>query len=241
VRSSIKKIAMKNSPLSILVVAAHPDDEILGCGGTMAKHVTKGDEVNVLIMAEGVTSRDSERDREKRENELSELTKAAKIANDIIGANSIHLHDFPDNRLDSIDLLDLIITIEFYINKYQPSIVYTHHRGDVNIDHKIVHDAVLAATRPQPGNCVKTLLFFEIASSTEWTPPQSIISFHPNWFIDISDTLEIKLQALEAYVEEMRTFPHPRSIDGIKYLSKWRGANVGVDSCEAFILGRNIL
>ena len=232
---------MQKSPLSILVVAAHPDDEILGCGGTMAKHVKQGHQVNVLIMAEGVTSRDSTRNRKKRKNELSELTKAAKIANDLIGVKSLHLHDFPDNRLDSMDLLDLIIVIESYINKYQPSIVYTHHRGDVNIDHTIVHDAVLAATRPQPGHCVKTLLFFESASSTEWRPPQSIISFHPNWFIDISDTLEIKLQALEAYAGEMRTFPHPRSFDAMRYLSKWRGANVGIDSCEAFILGRNIL
>ena len=179
-------------------MAAHPDDEVLGCGGAMVKkHIENGDNVHVIIMAEGMTSRDTSRNREGRSSDLSTLAETAKTANDIIGVTSLYLHDFPDNRMDSLDLLDVVKVIEGFIETYQPSIVYTHHRGDVNIDHTVIHDAVIAATRPQPGHCVKTLLFFETASSTEWRPAQSLSAFSPNWFVDISGAaLEKKLQSL---------------------------------------------
>lgn len=226
---------------SILVVAAHPDDEVLGCGGAMVNHIENGDEVHVLILAEGMTSRDLKRNRESRSSDLSTLAQTAKKANDIIGVSSLHLHDFPDNRMDSVDLLDVVKVIESFIKKYQPSIVYTHHRGDVNIDHTVIHDAVITATRPQPGFCVKTLLFFETASSTEWRPPQSSNSFHPNWFVDISgNALSKKLKALDAYTTEMRQFPHARSVKALDYLAKWRGASIGYQAAEGFMLGRYI-
>jgi LmbE family N-acetylglucosaminyl deacetylase len=227
---------------SILVVAAHPDDEVLGCGGAMVKHIENGDDVHVIILAEGMTSRDATRNRDGRSDDLTTLADTAKKANDIIGVTSLHLHDFPDNRMDSLDLLDVVKVIEGFIETYQPSIVYTHHRGDVNIDHTVIHDAVIAATRPQPGHCVKTVLFFETASSTEWRPAQSQRPFSPNWFVDISgDALEKKLQALDAYTTEMRAFPHARSVKALDYLAKWRRSTIGCDAAEGFMLGRQIV
>ncbi len=212
----------------VLIIAAHPDDEVLGCGGAMVKHIENGDDVHVIILAEGMTSRDTNRNREGRSSDLSTLAETAKKANDIIGVTSLHLHDFPDNRMDSLDLLDVVKVIEGFIETYQPSIVYTHHRGDVNIDHTVIHDAVIAATRPQPGHCVKTVLFFETASSTEWRPAQSLSAFSPNWFVDISGSaLSKKLEALEAYTTEMRAFPHARSVKALDYLAKWRGSIIG--------------
>jgi LmbE family N-acetylglucosaminyl deacetylase len=227
--------------MNILVVAAHPDDEVLGCGGTIAKHSQKGDSVHVIILAEGVTSRDTQRNPEERKSELSALAKMADQASEILGATSLSLHNFPDNRMDSCDLLDIIKVIENAINKYNPDIIYTHHSCDVNIDHCRIHEAVVTACRPLPGSQIKTLLFFEVASSTEWQTPNSAPAFTPNWFVDISDTLSIKLKALETYQSEMRPWPHPRSIPGLEYLAKWRGSMIGVEAAEAFVLGRNII
>lgn len=225
----------------VLVVAAHPDDEVLGCGGAMVKHLQRGDEVHVLILAEGMTSRDDKRNRHGRKSDLLTLAETAKKANDIIGVSSLHLHDFPDNRMDSLDLLDVVKVVESFIATYNATIVYTHHRGDVNIDHRVIHDAVIAATRPQPNHSVKQLLFFETASSTEWRPPSSMTAFAPNWFVDISgECLTKKLQALDAYTTEMRDFPHARSVTALEYLAKWRGASVGCDAAESFVLGRLI-
>ncbi|MED1642041.1 PIG-L family deacetylase [Brevibacillus agri] len=226
---------------SILVIAAHPDDEVLGCGGTIARHVSEGDKVHVVILAEGLTSRDPSRNREEREEELSLLGEAAKKANSILGVHVLRLHNFPDNRMDSLHLLDVTKTVENFIEEFQPEIVYTHHGGDVNIDHRIIHQAVITATRPIFPHTVKTLLFFETASSTEWMPMGSAPGFHPNWFVDISKSLGKKLKALEAYESEMRAWPHSRSIKALEHLAYWRGASSGVNAAEAFFLGRNIL
>ena len=225
---------------TILVIAAHPDDEILGCGGTIAKHVQAGDEVYVAILAEGLTSRDQTRNRENHLDGLSELEKSAQRANQILGVASLVMLDFPDNRMDSLDRLDVTKAVEELIRKYQPEIVYTHHVGDVNIDHRVIHDAVITACRPLAGNPVKTILFFEVASSTEWQPPGSAPTFAPNWFVDISDTLNLKLEALEAYASEMRAWPHSRSIKALEHLAHWRGATISVDAAEAFMLGRQL-
>lgn len=225
----------------ILIVAAHPDDEVLGCGGAIAKHTQIGDNVNVVILAEGITSRDSERNREKRDQELSELVQAANKANDILGVSSLTIMDFPDNRIDSVDRLDVIKEVERFVDKYKPDIVYTHHAGDLNIDHRLIHEAVVTACRPIPSHPVEILLFFEVPSSTEWQIPGSAPHFAPNWFIDITDTLDIKIKALEAYQSEMRNWPHSRSISALEHLARWRGASVGVEAAEAFVLGRNIV
>ena len=227
--------------MKVLVVAAHPDDEVLGCGGAIAKHTEQGDILHVLIMAEGATSRSLQRDRAKAKNQLSALAVAAQQASEILGVQSLKLHDFPDNRMDSCDLLDVIKVIEKKISQYQPEIIYTHHFGDVNIDHRRIHEAVVTAVRPIPGQIVQTLLFFEIASSTEWQPSSSALPFTPNWFVDISETLSLKIKALTAYESEMRPFPHARSVNALEHLAKWRGASVGVEAAEAFLLGRNLI
>ena len=226
---------------NVLVIAAHPDDEVLGCGATIARHSRLGDIVHVVIIAEGVTSRDIKRERIKRGTELSTLAKAAHTAKDILGVSSLILHGFPDNRMDSVDLLDVIKVIEQHINEYKPAIVYTHHAGDLNVDHRIVHEAVVTACRPAPSQLVKTLLFFEIPSSTEWQVSGSAIAFIPNWFVDISDTLDMKMKALEAYQMEMRPWPHVRSLDAVLYLARWRGATIGVKAAESFVTGRNLI
>ncbi|MDB4623042.1 PIG-L family deacetylase [bacterium] len=226
---------------SILIVAAHPDDEVLGCGGTIAKHADSGDEVQVLIVAEGSTSRQQERDRARVRDELSALVKAAQMAGSILGATGVELLDLPDNRLDSLDRLDLIKRIEERVERHQPNCVYVHHVGDVNVDHRRLHEAVVTACRPTPGHLVKRLLSFEVASSTEWQPPGSAPAFQPNWFVDIADQWERKREALVAYSSEMRDWPHARSLEAVEHLARWRGAQVGVEAAEAFLLLRQLV
>jgi LmbE family N-acetylglucosaminyl deacetylase len=222
-----------------LVVAAHPDDEVLGCGGTVARMSSEGWSVHVLIVAEGATSRDSSRDRDARQGELSELARAANAANAILGAASVVLGDLPDNRMDSIDLLDVVKLVESAVSTHRPSLVFTHHVGDLNVDHRVLHNAVVIACRPLPGSCVEELLFFEVASSTEWTPSTSGPAFAPTVFYDITAHLQAKLAALAAYESEMRPFPHARSLKALEALAIWRGASCGFDAAEAFALGRS--
>lgn len=224
----------------IAVVCAHPDDEVLGCGGTIAKHTKIGDEVCVLILAEGITSRDVKRDLASRAIEIEELAKNAKKANDILGVASLDIKNFPDNRMDSVDTLDIVKVIESFFEKHRPNIVYTHNSGDLNIDHRLVNEAVIIASRPHPQNTIETLLFFEVPSSTEWQVSPLAQVFSPNWFVDIEQTLNIKLEAVSKYHLEIRPWPHARSIEAVSHLARWRGASVGVEAAEAFVLGRNL-
>ena len=226
--------------MKYLVIAAHPDDEVLGCGGSMAKWAKEGHEVHVLILAEGSTSRDKQRDRASRTEELSLLAQSAKRATYILAVESVELLDYPDNRMDSIDLLDVVKEVEKKNEELKPDVVVTHHGGDLNIDHRVIHQAVITACRPQPGQTVKRILSFEVPSSTEWQSPSSGNPFVPNWFEDISDTLELKIKALEAYESEMRKWPHARSIKALEHLARWRGATVGAEAAEAFMLVREI-
>jgi LmbE family N-acetylglucosaminyl deacetylase len=223
---------------SILILAAHPDDEVLGCGGTIAKFTDDGFIVNVAFLADGVFSRAVA--PTIRQQELTSRRTAAQKACEILGAKSVSFGDFPDNRLDTIPLLDITQAVEIIIAKHQPDIVFTHHAGDLNIDHRRLHEATVTASRPQQGHSVKTLLCFEVPSSTEWQLPGSAPTFMPNWFVDISATLDRKLAALDAYAKELRPWPHPRSLRGVEHLAHWRGATVGVDAAEAFILGRQL-
>lgn len=225
---------------TILVIAAHPDDEVLGCGGTIARLAIEGCAVHVLLMADGETSRGSGSHVPIDSRKLAARQLAAESACEILGCASLHQLALPDNRMDQLDLLDVVQHIEVVVRRVQPSMVLTHHAGDVNIDHRVVHDAVIAACRPQPGHPVKKLLFFEVPSSTEWRPAASAAPFNPNWFVDISTTLSKKSSALMAYSNELRSFPHPRSLEAIEALAKWRGASVGVIAAEAFVLGRAV-
>jgi LmbE family N-acetylglucosaminyl deacetylase len=226
---------------SVLVVAAHPDDEVLGCGGTIARHADAGDQVQVLIVAEGATSREQQRDRIQATDALSALAQAAQQAGAILGAKGVELLALPDNRLDSLDRLDLIKKIEESIARHQPQVVYVHHAGDVNVDHRRLHEAVVTACRPMPGQPVRRLLSFEVVSSTEWQPPGSAPAFQPNWFVEISDQWQRKRQALVAYTSEMRPWPHARSLEALEHLARWRGAQVGVEAAEAFCLLRQLV
>lgn len=226
---------------SVLVIAAHPDDEVLGCGGTIAKHLQNGDIVNILIVAEGQTSRQNNRNRGSLSKELKELQIAAKEANKLLGTKNLNFLDFPDNRLDSIDRLDLIKAIEIKIKKYKPTTIYTHYAWDLNIDHRRLHEAVITASRPIPGQIVKKILCFEIPSSTEWQSPGIYPSFTPNYFVDITDQINLKIKALEKYDNEMREWPHARSIRALKNLIYLRGSQVGVEAAESFYLVRQLV
>ena len=158
-----------------------------------------------------------------------------------MGVSEVKLQSFPDNRMDSVDLLDVVKQIEIVVDEYKPDIVYTHHAGDVNIDHKITHEAVVTACRPLPGQTVKTLLFFETVSSTEWQMPGGDKAFMPNWFVDISEEFEKKIEALKCYESEMREYPHSRSYEAVRMLANYRGFCVGKEFVEAFEVGRNIM
>ncbi len=218
---------------NVLVVAAHPDDEVLGCGGTIAKHTISGDKVYVLFMTNGVDSRNAS------SQNIKDRQQAAKNAADILGVSSIQQLDFPDNKMDTVALLDVVQSIEEVINKLRPEIIYTHHIGDLNIDHQITHKAAMIACRPQPNFCVKEIYAFEVLSSTEWQTP-GVEPFCPNIFIDITDYIDIKKQVLKAYSEEMRQSPHSRSIDNAIRLNALRGNSIGLDYVEAFVIIRII-
>jgi LmbE family N-acetylglucosaminyl deacetylase len=224
-----------------LVIAAHPDDEVLGCGATIARLADEGWAVHVVIMAEGATSRNTKRDPVMHVEELSELANCAKMANHILGSKSVKLLSWPDNRMDGMELLDVVKIVETEIEHHRPVMVLTHHAGDVNVDHRVIHDAVIASCRPQPGHSVKTLLFFEVPSSTEWRPAASGMQFAPDYFYDVTNSIDRKLEALNAYAPEMREFPHSRSIKAVEHLSRWRGATIGCAAAEAFMLGRAII
>tara|TARA_A100001015_G_scaffold133674_1_gene148328 strand:- start:3953 stop:4645 length:693 start_codon:yes stop_codon:yes gene_type:complete len=229
---------MKNAKKSILVVAAHPDDEVLGCGGTLAKYANDGAIIHVAFLADGVFSRD-----DSKKDLLKKLTirqTAAKKACEILGVKSVSFNDFPDNKMDTIPLLDVAKIVEDLVTKHQPEIIFTHHPGDVNVDHQIVNQSVITACRPKPGHPVRTILNFEVLSSTEWQFSPNEIHFQPNWFEDISGTLKLKIKAMEVYVDELCDWPHPRSLEAIEYLSRWRGLTVGVKAAEAFVLARKI-
>jgi LmbE family N-acetylglucosaminyl deacetylase len=225
----------------ILVVAAHPDDEVLGCGGTIARHIDKGDKVNIVILAEGVTSRDKSRNRKKRLKAINNLSLSAKKSHQILGSKSLKIFDLPDNRMDSVNLLDIVKIIEKEVNLVKPEIIYTHHISDLNIDHSITHRAVVTACRPEPKKSVKKIYCFEVPSSTDWQSVQSDKFFRPNCFIDISKTLQKKLKALKAYKSEMRPWPHSRSFKAVENLARWRGSSAGMKAAEAFIIIRDLI
>ena len=224
----------------IAVIAAHADDEVLGCGGAIAKFVKAGCQVHVLLLADGETSR-SDLDPKDYDKAQKVRNKAAMRANEILGTTSLTMLNFPDNRMDGVDLLDVVKAVETFIAEHRPNVVITHFSNDVNIDHQITHQAVVVACRPQPNHCVEELLFMEIVSSTEWIPVTGQVLFSPNYWVDITESIDIKMAALNAYKDELREFPHPRSVDGVKALSTWRGCTVGVASAESFIVGRIIV
>lgn len=215
----------------ILIVAAHPDDEVLGCFGTVSKLIKEGYEAYTLILGEGKTSRDERRDIESKKDEINILNSEIIEANNVIGIKKVFVETFPDNRFDSVDLLDIIKIISKVKEEVKPDIIFTHYENDLNIDHQITYKAVITATRPMEGEYVKEIYSFEILSSTEWNYP---LTFSPDVFFDISDTLYLKIDAMKKYKSELCEYPHPRSIEGIKLNAKYQGIRIGKRYVEAF-------
>lgn len=222
------------------VFAAHPDDEVLGCGGTINKLANQGDKVHITIMATGVLGRYASENLEsdKAKAELVAIKQAAQKSAEILKAASIEFLGFPDNAMDTVSRLVVTRAVEAIIDRYQPVGIFTHSPMDVNVDHQATFDAVVTACRPQPDSVVKRLWAFESVSSTEWQPPGAYASYEPNWFEDISENIEAKLRALACYEAELRDWPHARSMRAVEALARWRGATVGVEAAESFSLKR---
>jgi len=218
---------------TILVVAAHPDDEALGCAGTLARHVSNGDKVHIVFMSDGVTSREGDKSKELSERKQAAINFCEALS---IKQPPIFL-GFPDNRMDKGAILDIVQALEKVITGISPELIYTHHFGDLNIDHQITHQAVITACRPQPNFCVKEIYSFEVLSSTEWSTNSQFI---PNYYVDISETLELKILAIKSYNAELRLFPHARSVEAIRALAVYRGTSVGLKAAESFKIERLI-
>ncbi len=226
----------------ILIVVAHPDDEILGLGGTMTNLIKNyGVKTKVIILGEGITSRSDNRDTELWRDELETHGNNILQAQKAIGYHNVSIYDFPDNRFDSVALLDIIKIIEKEKCDFDPDAIFTHHGGDVNIDHQRTFEAVITSCRPMAHESVKTIITFETMSGTEWRASTDPKHFIPNLFVSITEEeLDAKIKAMELYEFEKRTYPHPRSPEALKIVAQRWGVAMGVSYAEAFCLVRNI-
>jgi LmbE family N-acetylglucosaminyl deacetylase len=222
---------MNFSNKKVLVVAAHPDDEVLGCGGTIARFVNEGSEVTIVLMGEGPQARHDSKEEGMQNKDVSEVQSFAKKAANALGVTDLRTFSFPDNAFDSIPLLDLVKAIESVKSEVKPDIVFTHSASDLNVDHVLTHRAALTACRSMEGESVKEIYAFEIASSTEWNVPYS---FSPTMYVNIHDTLDAKIEALKCYETEIRDFPHPRSEKNLRAMATVRGATSAFQAAEAF-------
>ncbi|MFC5491855.1 PIG-L deacetylase family protein [Nocardioides caricicola] len=218
--------------MRVLVVAAHPDDEVLGAGGTLAKHVDAGDEVRAIVVSEGATSR-------YEDTMVDELRSAGRRSGERIGFASLEFVGMPDQRLDAVALIDVTQALEPLIQDFRPDVLYTHAPMDVNTDHGIVSRAAWTACRPYAAPWLSRFLVFETPSSTEWAWPIAEGSFQPNHFVDVSTTLERKLEAMRCYDEELRPYPHPRSVQALTERASYWGSRVGVTAAEPFMILRS--
>jgi len=219
--------------MNISVIACHPDDEVLGCGGTIALYARRGSSISLLHLTKGIASRNSS-DAKYHQARLSQATSQSSS---ILGITSTHNLDLPDNQLDTVPFLEIVQAVESFISLHEPQIVFTHFHGDLNIDHQTCNKAVLTACRPLPGSYIKSILGFEVLSSTEWNPPNTFI---PHVYHDISASLSAKNKALQAYDTEMRPFPHSRSFETVSHLAYLRGSQAGLEAAEAFYCYRQI-
>lgn len=215
----------------ILVIAAHPDDEILGVGGTIPLLVKQKKQVDVLIFTDG-SSAQYFNNKAILEDKFGEATDA----NDVLGSNVLPRLDFPDMRLDTIAHIDKNIALGKIISSGGYDTVFIQDRTDINKDHNELFESTLVACRPYPGQTVKHLLSYYVNSSTEWGNLLKKAPFNPNVFIDISETIDLKLSAMEKYKTEMRDYPHPRSTEAIRTSAKYFGNMVGTEYAEPFHL-----
>lgn len=217
----------------VLVVGAHPDDEILGVGGTLAQHVRDGDEVHAVVVADGATSR-------YRGDMVSVLADSAARAAKVLGLASLRMEGLPDQRLDALPLVEVTQTIEAIVDEVRPRFVYTHFPGDVNADHGVVAKATWVASRPYVAPYLHRFAVFETPSSTEWAWPTDGTGFTPCLFVDITATLEQKLAAMDCYESELRPYPHPRSDQALRERAAGWGSKVGRAAVEAFQVLREV-
>ena len=219
--------------MNILIIAAHPDDEVLGCGGAIARYSGEGHQIHVAILGEGVTSRYASRDRADS-GLVDELHGHSQRVAELLGAKELHTFSLPDNRFDTVPLIDVVKLVEGLVEQLQPEMVFTQHGGDLNVDHAVVFRATLTAVRPLANRPVKHLYAYEVASSTEWAFQQFSPAFQPTLFLDIGQTLDLKIKAMQIYEREIRTFPHPRSPEALRATARRWGSVVGLQAAEAF-------
>ena len=223
-----------------MIIAAHPDDELLGLGASMHKLI-KEEKVttHVVILGEGITSRSDERDAIRWKDVLEKHHQNMYAAARIIGYHSVKSYDFSDNRFDSHALLDVVKVVEHEKEYFRPDIIFTHHGGDLNIDHQLTFQAVMTATRPMIEECVKAVITFETSSATEWQATCDPRTFTPNLYMEVSEEdLQAKIDAMAAYQFETREFPHPRSSEALRIMAQYRGYTVGKRLAEAFQIVR---
>ena len=218
---------------TVLVIATHPDDEVLGCGGVIARHVAQGDSVHVLVVTRGIPEIFPPEAVEETREEL-------RAAHDLLGVSDTAFLDFPAPRLDMVAGCELADAIGEVIRAQEPSTVYLPHRGDLHADHQAVYQATLVAARPVADCPVRRLLCYETLSETDWGPPSGDQAFVPTVFVDITDYLAKKLDAMACYRGQLRPPPHPRSLEAIEALARLRGATVGLAAAEAFVLVREV-
>ena len=224
----------------VMIVVAHPDDELLGLGASMHKFIhEQGIQTHVVILGEGITSRSDSRDTEIWKSELETHKNNIKKAQAAIGYHSVSIYDFPDNRFDSVDLLDIVKVIEKEKNLFNPEIILTHHGGDLNIDHRRTFEAIVTATRPVKEEKVHTLITFETPSGTEWQASTFPQPFIPNMYVNVSENdVQAKLYGMQQYEFETREFPHPRSLEALTIKMQNRGVEIGTKYAEAFHIVR---
>lgn len=222
---------MKNN---ILIVVSHPDDEILWVWWTILKHIKNWDKVSCLILSNWEDSRWEEiADNEKRKKQTLDVSKA-------IWFNKLYIENLPDNKFDSIPLIDIVKKVEKVVFKLKPNIIYTHFSDDLNLDHRLTFQAVMTCCRPQPDFFVKEIYSFETLSSTEWQKKEKSKLFNPTKYINIEKTIDKKLELMSIYKDEIRNYPHPRSLEWIEILSKFRWLEVWYKNAEAFEVVRNL-
>ena len=218
---------------SVLVVAAHPDDEAIGCFGTLLNHYKLGDIINIIFLTDGVSSRgNSKKNKDGRKKNCLKVLSVLGLKK-----NNVFFLDYPDNMMDSVPLLDVVKNIEKIKQKIKPNIIYTHFSNDLNIDHRVAYQAAVTASRPTTNETVKKIFCFEILSSTEWSDKNKQI-FSPNYFVDISKFINKKIKALKIYDKEIKKSPNARSLENIKNLASIRGSSIGTYYAEAFFIER---